>query len=220
MGLVVDQAEGPVERRMFADRADQGIADQVREGDLPAAVPGQEVVDHAPVVGHQLGRDGPHRCGGRHIQGRRHVLRDSRCGAAQRVGRWTGSPGRSGGRGRCGGSRYGWPGGHGRVRGHRCGFDRDIGRCPGWCVVGDRVAWSALGEEIPPDRIDSVGVGQELLILLFDEPVIGAERRGPADARPGSPTRDCAAGGAGGRFDRRSHVQRVLRWRGHASVSW
>ena len=84
--LAVDHREVPVHARVIGDRPDDGVADQVGERDLPAAVPLQEVVDHDPVVGHQLRRHRAHRGGGRHLQRGRHVLHHGRRRAAHRCG--------------------------------------------------------------------------------------------------------------------------------------
>ena len=84
LGLAVDRNEVPVHHRELGDRADDRIADDVGERDLPAAVALQEVVDHDPVVGQQLRRNRAHRRGGRNVERGCHVL--DHCGghAAQR----------------------------------------------------------------------------------------------------------------------------------------
>ncbi len=197
VGFAVDQAEGSVERRVISDRADQGVADQVGEGDFPAAVAGQEVVDHDPVVSYELGRDGPDRRRGGHVEGRGHVLCDRGSGAAQRVCRCAGLVpvagfrDRSAMRGCRQGGRRGRPV---RLRWRRCLL--------GCGVVGHRVAGSALGEEVSPDRVDLGGVDQEFLVLLLDEPVVRAEL--------GFQLSPDSAGlirvALGQRVDRRSHV--------------
>ena len=95
------------------DGLHQRVAQQVGERDLAAASAFELVVDHDPVVDHQLGRDGPDAGRRRHVQRRRHVLDDGRGGAAQHLhlvafgGR---GAGRLGCGRRCGAARPGcWP---------------------------------------------------------------------------------------------------------------
>ena len=71
---------------VVGQRLDDRVPDQVGEADLAAPRPAQMIVDHDPVVGHQLGRHGAdtRRC--RHGKGRGHVGDDARRGAPQRAG--------------------------------------------------------------------------------------------------------------------------------------
>ena len=66
-GLAVDLGVVPVQVRELLDRLDHCEAQQVSEGDLPAAGALELVVDDGPVVDQQLGRNGPHTGGRRHV---------------------------------------------------------------------------------------------------------------------------------------------------------
>ena len=73
---------------IVAQRPHEGVADEVREGDLAAAGAGEVVVDDGAVVPQELDGHRAHRRGGRHGQRGVHVGRGARRGAAQdRVGR-------------------------------------------------------------------------------------------------------------------------------------
>ena len=116
VGLPSTSAKWRVHLGVVAERLDDRVADQVGEADLAAARPAQVVVDHDPVVGHQLGRHGAHTRRGRHGERRVHVRHDARRGAAQRAG---GGIGYDGGRGA-------WPGLWAWRGGGRPGFLRDF----------------------------------------------------------------------------------------------
>ncbi len=81
--LAVHLGEVPVHVREALDRLHDRVAEQVGEADLAAAGALEVVVDDDAVVDHQLGRDGPHAGGRRHVQRGVHVLDDGRGGAAQ-----------------------------------------------------------------------------------------------------------------------------------------
>ena len=71
---------------LCGQRLDDRVTDQVGEADLAAARPAQVIVDHDPVVGHQLGRHGADTRRRRHGEGRGHVRHDAGRGATQRAG--------------------------------------------------------------------------------------------------------------------------------------
>ena len=104
-GLALDLGEVVVHLGEVVQRADDRVADDVGEAHLAAARAAQVVVDDDPVVGHQLGRDGPHARRGGHAQRRLHVQHDPRRGTAQRGRAGRGSLrvrlGRLGSRRRC-----------------------------------------------------------------------------------------------------------------------
>ncbi len=108
--LAVDLGEGAVHVREVVERPDQRVADQVGEGDLPAAGAGQVVVDDDAVVGQQLGRHRAHARGRRHGERDVHVLDDGGGRAAQRATACRRRPGRAGLAAGCG-----------RLRGRRAG---------------------------------------------------------------------------------------------------
>ncbi len=83
--LAVDLGEVPVHVREALDRLDDRVPEQVGERDLAAAGALEVVVDDDAVVDHQLGRDGPHAGGGRHVQRGVHVLDDG-CGGTTKHG--------------------------------------------------------------------------------------------------------------------------------------
>ncbi len=80
--LAVLLREGVVHRRHGLDGLHHRVADQVREGDLPAPGALQVVVDDDAVVEEQLHRDRAHGRGRGHLQGGVHVLRDRGGGTA------------------------------------------------------------------------------------------------------------------------------------------
>ena len=75
-GLAVHFVVVDVHGGELGQGADDGVADQVREGDLAAAGTGQVGVDDHAVVDQQLRRDGPDAGGGRNFQAGDHVGRD------------------------------------------------------------------------------------------------------------------------------------------------
>ena len=173
--LVVDDAglarpvrigdEGGVQCGHVEQGADDGIADDVGEADLRARGPGELVVQDQAVDLEKPRRHGAHarRRGDR--QAGFHVGRDAGSRTAQRGGFL---PPRlhDGRRSRGGGRRQGCPGpgllGRGR-RGH-LGLWRGDGGGP------------VVGEELPPALADRVGIGQETVVHVVDQPGIGAER--------------------------------------------
>ena len=72
-----------VHRGELGQGADDGVADQVREGDLAATGAGKVGVDDHAVVDQQLRRDGPHAGGGRNLQAGDHVGGDGLGRAAE-----------------------------------------------------------------------------------------------------------------------------------------
>ena len=72
-----------VHLRVRLECLDDGVADQVGEGDLPAPAALQVVVDDDAVVDEQLGRHRSHRGGGGHREAGRHVLGGAGGGTAQ-----------------------------------------------------------------------------------------------------------------------------------------
>lgn len=74
--LAVDLGVVPVHVRVRLQRPDHRVADDVREGDLPATRPLQVVVDDDAVVGQQLRGHGAHAGRGRNGERQLHVLRD------------------------------------------------------------------------------------------------------------------------------------------------
>ena len=82
-GLAVALGEAVVHLRHRAQRLDEGVADEVGEGDLAAAGAGQVVVDDDAVVDEQLGGDGPHARGGGDVERGLHVGDDPGGRAAQ-----------------------------------------------------------------------------------------------------------------------------------------
>ena len=81
--LAVDLVVVDVHRGELGQGADDGVADQVREGDLAAAGAGQVGVDDHAVVDQQLRRDGAHAGGGRNLQAGDHVGGDGLGRAAE-----------------------------------------------------------------------------------------------------------------------------------------
>ena len=75
-GLAVLLREGAVHRRHGLDGLHHRVADEVREGDLPAAGALEVVVDDDAVVEQQLHRDRAHGRGRGQLQRGVHVLRD------------------------------------------------------------------------------------------------------------------------------------------------
>ena len=82
-GLAVDVVVVDVHRGELGQGPDDGVADQVREGNLAAAGAGQVGVDDHAVVDQQLGRDGPDAGGGGHLQAGHHVGGDGLRRSAQ-----------------------------------------------------------------------------------------------------------------------------------------
>ncbi len=176
--LVVDDArlalaigighEGRVEGGHVVQGADDRVADDVREADLRSRGPGQLVVQDQAVDLEEPGRHRPHAGRRGHGQAGFHVGHDPRGRAAQRGGLLV--PRRHGpGRSRGGGRRAGGPG---RPAPSRQG--RRHGRCLG-LRRGDR-SGPVVGEELPPAVADRVGIGQEAVVHVVDQPGVGAER--------------------------------------------
>src|SRR5699024_5780374 len=107
---------------------DDGVADEVGEGDFAAAPAGEVVVHHDAVVHQQLGRDGTHARGGGDLETGLHIGHHARGGAAEPDRAVRGRSGvlltgrRAGGVGGAGrlcrrGGRWVLGGGRGRARG-------------------------------------------------------------------------------------------------------
>ena len=130
--LAVDLGVGAVHVGEVVERPDQRVADQVGEGDLPAAGTGQVVVDDDAVVGQQLGRHRAHARRRRHGERDVHVLDHGGGRAAQR--RLLAGRDRAGLRGRLLGRGLGPGGRRGGAIGGGCGLlpvtidDRPPGR--------------------------------------------------------------------------------------------
>ena len=192
--LAVELGEVPVHVGEALDRLHDRVTQQVGERDLAAAGALEVIVDDDAVVDHQLGRDGPHAGGRRHVQRSVHVLDDGRGGAAQhgdlvafcgRRSRRFGLVGLSLGGG--GGLRCEAAGvpladgaGAGRRRGAAgaagagCG---SAGRCrsvPRSRCVRGRFG-GVVDEEFVPTRIDRRGILAELAVHLLDQPLVLSE---------------------------------------------
>ena len=96
VGLAVDLGEVPVHVRELLDRLNDGVTQQVGEGDLAATGSLEVVVDDDPVVDHQGRRNRPDAGGGRDAQRGVHVLDHRRGRATQHLVLVGGRRGRSG----------------------------------------------------------------------------------------------------------------------------
>ena len=202
--LAVDLGEVPVHVGERLDRLHDRVAQQVGERDLAAAGALEVVVDDDAVVDHQLGRDGPHAGGRRHVQRRVHVLDDGGGRAAQH-----GDLVALGGRGSGGGLRLrglGLGAGFGRLAVRRPwrawrlrvglggrglgggsafaaggGAGAAVGGAAGRAVavaeaacVGGRFG-GVVDEELVPTGVDRRGILAELAVHLLDQPLVLSE---------------------------------------------
>ena len=195
--LAVHLGEVPVHVREVLDGLHDRVAQQVGEADLAAAGALEVVVDDDAVVDHQLGRDGPHAGGRRHVQRGVHVLHDGGGGAAKHRD-LVASAGGAARRAGLGGLGLG-----GLLRGlglgaaalarrglAGCGLRRAAAvwrarRLAGAAVrplpvaVDARRVVGGLGgvvdEELVPTRIDRRGILAELAVHLLDQPLVLSE---------------------------------------------
>ncbi len=188
--LAVDLVVEDVLAGELLQRLDQGPADEVGEADLAAARARHVVVDHDPVVDHQLRRDRSHAGRGRHGQRLIHVRGQGLGHAAQRGDRVLIAGVRFGGirlRRRFGslcGDRCLLGGFRGRLR-HRLRADHGDG-CGDRMLIAARVRRRrcrrgggglrrVVLQDGPPLLVDGVAISLELLVELVDEPGIGSE---------------------------------------------
>ena len=152
------------------DGAHDREADDVGEGDLPAAGAPEISVDHPPVDLEQLGRHLPEAGGGGNGEAGLHVGDDAGSCPADRLAygldAGCGGGGRRGGGGRGRGS-VGGAGGRGCRDGGLHGRGLRLG-----------IALVVL-EEVPPALADRSGVGEVLLVHLVHEPRVRSHRAGP-----------------------------------------
>ena len=176
--LVVDDArlplaaavghEGRVQRGHVVQGADDRVPDDVGEADLGPRGPGQLVVQDQAVDLEEPGRHRPHAGRRGHRQAGLHVGHDPRGRAAQRGGLL--GPRRHDGRRGAGAAAAGTAApvsGSSVGRAARC-------RCLG--LRGGNRGGPVVGEELPPAVADRVGIGQEAVVHVVDQPGIGAER--------------------------------------------
>ncbi len=158
--------EGRVEGRYVVQGAHHGVADDVGEADLGAGRPGELIVEDEAVDLEQARRHGADAGRGGDGQAGFHVGDDPGGRTAQRGGLL--APRRHDRRRSRGGDRRGSGGPRRSRRRRRGGRDR-LGR-------GRDRTGLVVGEKLAPALRDRVGVGQEAVVHVVDQPCVRPER--------------------------------------------